>query len=164
MEFILISPFILNSPEECGICYDTHGTWTKLPCSHKLCSDCFHNLRTNSCPWCRAFIPSSIAELAQSLTPSPRINNIEPTTRRPRSYSDPINNRIRSELRTPEEVINYEREISRKAEYRARKLENKKRNNNIRKDFYKNNRDVLSRIRDPVTEIRNKTRCRDTKF
>ena len=138
MEFILTPASPLNY-DDCGICYEPKNKWTLLPCTHRLCSLCVIKLVKNTCPWCRETFPPQSQ-------PSPK------QERRPRSLSDPVVSR--NDLTTPEEVINYEREVNRRILTRARIRENRKKEKRTpwRSD---NNRDILSRQRDPVTHARN---------
>ena len=41
---------------ECGVCLDTKTDteFTLLPCTHKVCSECFPKIKIPKCPFCRA--------------------------------------------------------------------------------------------------------------
>lgn len=41
---------------ECGVCLDTKTDteFTILPCTHKVCSECFPKIKIPKCPFCRA--------------------------------------------------------------------------------------------------------------
>jgi hypothetical protein len=50
---------------ECGICYLDISNMVFLECSHSLCNNCYHKLRTHNCPFCRKpfiYIPKNIKE------------------------------------------------------------------------------------------------------
>ena len=191
----------LHDLSTCEICYEPADKWQILPCTHKLCNQCYTKLQANSCPWCRAPLglknkrrsppvdddddTGVILELdlltiidiefdADPFMHSSRRNrrrnrrhrnqdDSDITTRRPRSESDPgpyHGSGERHELNTPEEVVNYEREATRRINARRRASQREKINGERdhpgkRKHRHGGRRDFLSRRRSPIENARN---------
>ena len=146
------------TPESCEICYDSPDRWQILPCTHKLCNQCYTKLQANSCPWCRSPLDTPNNRRTSRDVPDPgdleidfdllTIIDIEfiqelpqgqfrrrghrRRNRRPRGESDPGPHYStlsdRHVLNTPEEVINYEQEAARRINAR-RKAANRERIN-----------------------------------
>ena len=150
-QLLLPRPSLHDNDQEdsCEICYDDYPTlWKILPCTHKLCNQCYTKLQANSCPWCRfplgnsrlgpeevlptnsnvlSILDIDQPELSRRRTRRRRnrinysLEDEDFDIRRLRSESDPgPQYTVRHELNTPEEVINYEREAVRRIDSRRR--------------------------------------------
>ncbi len=136
-----------DTQEACEICYDAPDKWQILPCTHKLCNQCYTKLQANNCPWCRLPLDRNSSrdapdpgdlEINFNLLTIIDIELVEELpdeffhhqrghrrrNRRRRSESDPgpqfSTLSDRHVLNTPEEVINYEREAVRRIDARRK--------------------------------------------
>ena len=182
----------LHDLSTCEICYEPADKWQILPCTHKLCNQCYTKLQANSCPWCRAPLgfkkrrsppvddddTDVILELDLLTIIDIDLDTIgpfitgrrnrrrnrgtnNPSPRRNRSESDPgpYHGSERHELNTPEEVVNYEREATRRIRSRRRAAQRQKinaeRDHPGNRNHRHGRRDILSRVRSPISSARN---------